>query len=68
MYSNVYDNKFLNIKELIDKCEFEKAYNELKKNNPKGYIVTLKPSLRQRVYESKLNKYNYEKVESNLSR
>ena len=31
MYSNVYDNKFLNIKELIDKCEFEKAYNALKR-------------------------------------
>ena len=30
MYSNVYDNKFLNIKELIDINEFEKAYNALK--------------------------------------
>ena len=27
MYSNVYDNKFINIKELIDNSEFEKAYN-----------------------------------------
>ena len=30
MYSNVYDNKFINIKELIDNSEFEKAYNALK--------------------------------------
>ena len=30
MYSNVYDNKFINIKELIDNNEFEKAYNALK--------------------------------------
>ena len=30
MYSNIYDNKFINIKDLIDKREFEKAYNILK--------------------------------------
>ena len=30
MYGNVYKNKFINIKELIDINEFEKAYNSLK--------------------------------------
>ena len=31
MYSNVYDNKFINIKELIDRSEFDKAYNTFNK-------------------------------------
>ena len=32
MYSNVYDNKFINIKELIDNSEFEKAISDQQKD------------------------------------
>ena len=43
MYSNVYDNKFINIKELIDRSEFEKAYNKKEWN---GAIVSILDAIR----------------------